>query len=249
MLEFYLDDSGTHDEATVTVWGGVVGYKHFMDRLTEAWHRQLARPCEGKPPVNAFHSSHLANGWGEYAGYNQAERDLTRWNFRKIIVDTGVTILAYGISVKDWNQVVIGLAKQALHSSEQAIFGQAVMAGLRAAKVEDQPINFQFDAGRDTPELRAVIRPSIEVAEAEGHDVSYGFSPVAAVPALQAADLVAHETYQFFTEYLKNPKAKAGPHTRRLFEDAHDSAAGWLGRRQIKAMVTGINRARRRGEK
>ena len=248
MLEFYLDDSGTHAAATVAVWGGIVGHIRFLQQLTAAWQQQLQQPCNGKPPISAFHSFDLGNSLGEFKGYNQAEWDLTRRNFRQIIVESGVTILAYGVSVKDWNQVVVGLARRAFHSAEHAAFGQAVLAGLKAAKAEDEPINFHFDLGRDTPELRSVIKPTIEVAEAEGHHVRYGFSSVAAVPALQAADLVAHESYRFFKQYQQDPRAKPGPHTARLFEEAHDSRAGWMGRRQIKEMVRKINRERRRRE-
>lgn len=243
MLEFYLDDSGTHKQAEVAVWGGIVGYPYFMQQLSEAWEQQLLTPCEGKPPIRAFHSSHLFNGWGEFVGYSQAEKDLTRWNFRKIIIEAGVTLLAYGISIVDWRELVTGKAKIMLGDAERAIFGIAVMEGCRAALGEGQPISFQFDKGRDTPELRSIIQPAIEVAEAESQSVSYGFSPVAQMPTLQAADLVAHETYQFFNEYRRDPNAQVGAHTNRLFADAHDSRAGWLGREQIQATVDGVRRA------
>jgi hypothetical protein len=242
MLEFYLDDSGTHEDATVAVWGGIVGYKEFMSELADAWGRQLLSPCEGKPPIKAFHSSHLFNGWGEFQGYSPAEKDLTRRNFRKIIVDSGVTVLSYGISVADWKELVIGNASIVMGDAERAVFGSAIMGGCKAAKAEGQPISFQFDKGRDTPDLRSIIQPAIEVAEADGQFVSYGFSPVSMMPALQAADLVANETCQFFREYRLDEDARAGPHLNRLFEDAHDSAAGWIGREQIHEMVAGMSR-------
>jgi hypothetical protein len=222
-----------------------VGHQVFLDELTERWISQLAAPCDGKPPIKAFHSAHLENGWGEFQGYNQAEKDLTRRNFRQIIVETGVTILAYGVSVGDWNQLVMGVARQRLYTAEHAAFGQAVLSGMKAAKAEGEPINFQFDKGRDTPMLRRVMKPALEVAEIEGRHVSYGFSPVSAVPALQAADLVAHESYRFFKQYQSDRKAKPGAHTVRLFSDAHDSQAGWVGRRQIKDMVRKTERGLR----
>src|SRR4051794_21439412 len=121
MLEFYLDDSGTHKRAEVAVWGGIVGYPQFLQELSDAWERQLLAPCEGKPPIRAFHSSHLFNGWGEFAGYSEREKDLTRVNFRKIIVDAGVTLLAYGISVVDWEELVTGRARIMLGDAERAI--------------------------------------------------------------------------------------------------------------------------------
>ncbi len=237
MMEFYLDDSGTHKGSRVAVWGGVVGYRQFFDELEVAWKAQLACPCAGRPPIKAFHSSHLAAGDGEFADYSEAERNLTRWNFRKVILDAGLTLLSFGISVDDWEAIVPGPARLILGSAERMIFGQAVVAGCAAAKSERQPLSFQFDKGRRSPGLDSVIQPALDAAEMDGHSVSYGFSPVVDNMGLQAADLVAHETYQFFAEYVDNSNAQARPHLRRLFEGAHDARAGWIGREQIQAMA------------
>ena len=77
MLEFYLDDSGTHRGSKAAVWGGVVGYAEYFDELESKWREMLACPCEGRPPIKQFHSSHLAAGKGEFMGYSDAERDLS----------------------------------------------------------------------------------------------------------------------------------------------------------------------------
>lgn len=237
MLEFYFDDSGTHDSSRVAVWGGFVAYKDFVGDFEAAWKERLAKPCNNKPPIKAFHSSHLAAGDGEFEGYNQAERDLTRYNFRKVIVDAGLTILSFGISVRDWDDIVRGPARVILGTGERLIFGQAVLHGCKAAQKEGQPLSFQFDVGRRSPALDSIIQPAIEVAETANHSVSYGFSRVIDRPALQAADLVAHETYQFFTKYIDDPEVAPAAHLQRLFGDAHDASAAWFGREQIQSMV------------
>src|SRR3546814_19046815 len=105
MMEFYLDDSGTHEGSRVAVWGGVVGYRQFFSEFKIAWKAQLARPCEGRPPIKAFHSSHLVAGRGEFAGYSEAERDLTRWTFRKAILDAGLTVFSFGLSRSEERRV------------------------------------------------------------------------------------------------------------------------------------------------
>lgn len=238
MLEFYLDDSGTHKGSRVAVWGGVVGHHQFFDQLEAAWKARLACPCEGKPPIKAFHSSHLAAGDGEFESYNRAERDLTRKNFRQIVLDAGLTVLSFGISVDDWDEFITGPVRVLLGSAERHVFGQAVLTGCGAAKSQGQPISFQFDRGRRSPELDSIIQPALDVAEVDGHSVSYGFSPVADNMGLQAADLVAHETYQFFLDYLRDPKAEARPHLKRLLEGAHDFRAAWIGKSEIEELKT-----------
>lgn len=237
MMEFYFDDSGTHKGSRVVVWGGGAGYRQNFDELEAAWKARLACPCEGRPLINVFHSSHLAASDGEFDGYSVAERDQTRHNFRKVIVDAGLTVLSFGLSVDDWENIVTGPARVVLGSGERLIFGQAVLAGCAAARAEGQPLSFQFDKGRRSPELDSIIKPALDAAEVDGNSVSYGFSPVAANMGLQAADLVAHETYQFFTKYIDDPSALAGPHLKRLIEGAHDARAAWFGKDQIQSMV------------
>src|SRR5688572_7961691 len=119
MLEFYLDDSGTHNGSRVLVWGGIVGFKDFVGDLESAWKKQLRHPCDNKPPIKAFHSSHLAAGDGEFEGYNQAERDITRYNFRKIILDAGLTVVSFGISVRDWDDIIRGPDRLIMGSGER----------------------------------------------------------------------------------------------------------------------------------
>lgn len=237
MLEFYMDDSGTHDGSRVVVWGGVVGYAEHMNGLESQWKARLANPCEGKPPIKAFHSSHLAAGKGEFSGYSRAEIEATRINFRQIILDAGVTVLSFGISVDDWDEIVTGRARAVLGSAERLILGQAVRAGCESARVEGQPISFQFDKGRWSSDLGSIIRPAIEAAEIDSDSVSYGCSPVKDNMALQAADLVAHATYQFLVARLGDMAVEPNAHLKQLFDGAHDAQARWVGRDQILAMT------------
>src|SRR5690606_31600703 len=105
---------------------------------------------------------------------------------------------AWGASVKDWDQIVRQWDKRPEFTAEQIVFQKAIYEVARSAKAEGEALSLQFDLGRDTPHLRDVIKPTLETAEYAGQFVSYGFAPVAMVPALQAADLVVHEAYRVF---------------------------------------------------
>ncbi|HET7709210.1 MAG TPA: hypothetical protein VFK50_06725 [Sphingomicrobium sp.] len=249
MLECYLDDSGTHDGSQVVVWGGVAGHSHWMDELDKVWKARLAQPCDGKPPINKFHSFDLECGLGEFQGYSEGARDLTRRNFRQAILDSGVTVVAYGISIKDWDQLVRQGHGQSDFTAEQGVFGKAIFELAKAAKAENEALGLIFDRGRDTPELRKVIMPTVLTAEFEARHLSYTFAPVASLCALQAADLVAHEAYMAFNQLPTNPKAIPRPHALRLFEDAFGGQARWMGRTEIKDTVRRIRRAHKRKEK
>jgi hypothetical protein len=70
--------------------------------------------------------------------------------------------------------------------------------------------------------------------------VTYGFSCVEQNVGLQAADLVAHETYQFFKKYIDDKNTTPSAHLRRLYEGAHDFRAAWVGKDQIDEMIEHI---------
>jgi len=238
MLEVYLDDSGTHSSSRAVVWGGVLGHKDFVWELDAAWKARLTNPCDGKPPIKAFHSFDLYNGLGEFEGYNQAERDHTRHNFRKIIADAGLSAVSSGGSVRDWDQVVTGRLRSTLGSAERLAFAFAIVEACKSVMaVSEMPISFQFDVGRELPDLQSMISHALERAGIDPDLVSYGFSPVSKVPALQAADLVAHETYLHFVKFLDDPKAEPSVHMARLRDGLYDLRAAWFGRKEIQAMT------------
>lgn len=236
MLQCYLDDSGTHNESRVIVWGGLAGDIHFFDEFETAWKNRLADPCDHlKPPIKAFHSTALAAGSGEFAGYSPAERDRTRFNFRQVIVDCGLTWVSCGMSTEAWVRVANGYDFSDALDAEGVVFGSIVRDFCRSAKKHGDPISFQFDLGRQSPKLASMIQPAFETAEIDDQYVSYTFSPVQAIMGLQGADLVAHETYQFLTKYIDDPDTSPTQHLDRLVEDVHDSHVGWFGESQIRS--------------
>lgn len=237
MLEFYFDDSGTHNSSRVVVWGGIAGYKDFVREMEASWQKLLACPCPDKPPISRFHSGHLYAGEGEFVGYSSGERDLTRYNFRKAIVDAGLSWVSHGASVTDWNDIITGKVRQQLGSAERYTFGRAILQGCKAAIAEDLPVSFQFDLGRKFPDLDSIIHPAIEVSGIAPRQVSYGYSSVQGNFALQAADLVAHETYQHFTKFLNDQDAPRAAHLDRLVEDAFDVRGDLMTRSTIEELA------------
>lgn len=236
MLECYLDDSGTHDNSKVIVWGGVSGDKNAFHLFNSAWEETLNDPCDGlKPPIKAFHSYDLARGINEFKGYNQAERDRTRRNFRKVILDCSLTWISYGISLAGWEIGTKDHQEAKYFNPEGFVFGNIVKAICRSAKEHGDPISFQFDLGRQNADLESNLKPALFAADVEDHFVNFGFSNVGTIMGLQGADLVAHETYQYFTEYLKDENTDPNPHLKRLMDGAFDYSAGWYGEKEIKS--------------
>jgi len=239
MLACYLDDSGTHDQSRVIVWAGLAGHIQHFKEFEKKWKRQLRDPCDGlKPQIKALHSSYLALGDGEFAGYSEAERDLTRKNFRQIIIDCELTWVSYGISKEAWDNAVKEKKIYSRLTAESIVFGK-VISTLCKSSLPDEPMSFQFDKGRQPESIVRMIEPAI--GDAKKEYVSYAFTPVALNVGLQGADLVAHETYRFFNKYMDDQGATPIPHLQRLVDGAHDSLAGWFGRDEIDRAIVNVD--------
>lgn len=236
MLEFYFDDSGTHDGSDVIVWGGVTGHKDVFDGLDADWKARLERPTGKRTRINKFSLSNLLSSSGEFSGYNQAERDRVRRNFRQMIIDHRACVLAFCISRRDWDDLAPPAAKLLFKSAEGFVFAYAVMASCNIAREEGQPLTFIFDKGRYDA-VSHVIAPAIEAARHDPSTVGYGFQPVVSVTGLQAADLVAGEAYRYGVDYLVNQEADPNPHMVRLLEGAQDQRVAWFGRKEIASML------------
>jgi hypothetical protein len=240
MLRCYLDDSGTHDSSKVIVWAGIFGHEQYIKEFEDAWKATLRVPCERRPPIKRFHSFDLANSMNEFAGYNLAERDLTRFNFRKVIVDAGLTWLSFGVSVADWNKNASSYLRQGSGSAERLVFGKVIMTVCDSAHEHDEPVSFQFDKGREA-HVSSIIQSALDESHIDKRLVSHGFSSVSESVGLQAADLVAHETYRFCERYANDGNAKPDAHLQRLQEGGHDARIGWFGRDEIQAMSNALD--------
>lgn len=239
MLEGYLDDSGTHDASRVMVWGAMTGDKLRFNDLSVAWKAKLLDPCEGrKPPIKAFHSSHLLMGVGEFEGYSQAERDITRRVFRDIITEQKLTFFAIGIAVDAWNKVAAEhemLAK--MFTPESFTFAGTFKIICQEARVYGEPITFFIDQERFTPEFEINIKIAMEKAGVTDQFVSYTGAPVKGVTGLQAADLVAHEIYQFYLSRLDDSHADPSAHLQSLLKGVFSFRDGWFGEEELRSMV------------
>lgn len=240
MLECYMDDSGTHGGSSVIVWGGVAGHQEYMTEFEDGWNARLKAPCEDRPPIKKFHSVELTHGVGEFEGYVEAERDLTRFNFRKVILDAGLSWISYGISAAAWEKYAKKHLQLGTESAERLIFGKAIMTLCDAAHENKDRVSFQFDKGRESY-VATIIQPAVDESRIDNSLVSHGFSSVSQNVALQAADLVAHETYRYLTQYIDNQDAMPDAHLARLLEGAHDANVGWFGPNEIRSMSSDLD--------
>jgi hypothetical protein len=202
VLGAFFDDSGTHASSLAVVIGGLLGTDEQWDAFATAWTAQLARPLPGKPPLNQFHLSLCRAKRGEFQDYNQAERDHITYLFRRIIIDLGFVTLAVAVNRSAWNELVVGDVEDELGPPEGLCFFKCielVMNTIRFRKPGEQVFIF-FDQGTQIQlDEWARLFQAQQFPEIAG----ISFAPVPKVVALQGADMIATETYQYALEWLK----------------------------------------------
>lgn len=214
MLGAFLDDSGTHAGSPAVVIGGLLGTEDQWDVFADAWTARLATPLPGRPPLTEFHLTECRARQGEFRDYGQGEIDLITHDFRHIILDIGFVTVAVAVNLAAWNELIVGDLKDVFGTPLQLGFSQCIellMNTIRFRK-PGQMIDVCVDQGtkahlRDWAMLYKMQKdryPEIR---------SIFFAPVPKVVALQGADMIAAETYQYAHQCLKNGKnARANAH-------------------------------------
>ena len=236
MLEGRFDDGGTHNGSEVVVWGGVMGDTSWFEALEQPWSKLLAEPIPGKPKIKQFHHSHVSGGLGEFRDYKQGERDMAVKAFRDVLISSQLVPVSFTVVLKDWDRLIVGPYRQIWGNAEQFAFLACVMAAFRMARTGNAPVALEFDAER----LQGSRSDLIAAAQGLFPDqsVRVGFSACKDVFGLQAADLVAYESYLLSKQVIRNGDESPRPHFRRLLEGAPD-AHGFIFREQeIRGLIT-----------
>jgi hypothetical protein len=239
MLGAFFDDSGTHPDSPVVAIGGLLGTEEQWDVFAPAWSKLLAEPLPGKPKLSQFHLSPCRAAKGEFRDYREVERDLVTAEFRRVILNTGLMTVAAAVNRIAWNELVVGEIADRVDSPEELCFYKCVESVIKIIRlctpgeqiimVVDQGTKSKLDWWRRAFLLQQQKYPEL---------LSMFFAPVAGVVALQGADMIATETYQFAQAWIKDGEnALANPH----FSDFRyrDSSAGLIfDREQIAEMVS-----------
>ncbi len=240
VLGAFFDDSGTHAKASLVVIGGLLGSDVQWDKFAVAWDARLAAPLPGMPPLSHFHLSECRAGDGQFDKYKQAEKDRITYLFRQIIFASGLVSVACAFDLIAWKEIV-GKRKyiqDALPSPLEMCLAKCidlVVAYARANKNGEQVIVFVDQGTRKR--LESWVKVYKLQAEQYPELVSVIFAPVPRVVALQGADMIATESYQYGVKWLQHgAKTIANPHFQEYLQ--RDLSVGLVfGREQITEAV------------
>lgn len=216
-LRAFFDDSGTHGNSEMVVWGGVFGTVESFQLLEAKWQQFLNQPVEGKGPIKKWSTSKCKGARGEFEGWNHTEIDRARYNARQIIADTNVIPVSYAIPTALWRKHIRGRVAKAFGPPSVFAYAKCFDDALKLAEYRREVVACVFDQGQDNSWLREAARQGLELAKGRGVTVTHTNMAVVDSYGLQAADFFATESYWWALRIMKEGKPEPDPHQKALF--------------------------------
>ncbi|HEV2333026.1 MAG TPA: DUF3800 domain-containing protein [Gammaproteobacteria bacterium] len=213
MLKAYFDDSGIHGGSKAALWAGFMGVAEEWAQMEKEWAALLSREN-----LRSFHMWDLSHFDGQCQSieWTQGKRDWVIREFREILSHRNIIGIVAVIRVDDWNEVVKpgSYLEQKLVSPIYLAFELAMQSALNRAKIAAdmtgivEKVSFFFDLR----EKQASI--NWDIAKQYGEHERWkpwfqgiSFASVEDTLPLQAADMLAYETY-----LLERERNKIGNH-------------------------------------
>ena len=215
MLRAFFDDSGTHEggrwgPSKVVAVAGIFGTEAEMRGLEKPWRQHLARPIDGtRSPLSRFHMTECQASDGAFRGWSRTETDYFCHQLGTVIIESGVS--AYGMACfrKDWDELITGDIRAILGDAEGNCVRNCFLKASAWAQAYtcDPQMTFIFD---DRPHRQRENKVVFDVFQANllppPELVGVFFSTSHKLIALQAADLIAWEFYQYAKDTLESGK-------------------------------------------
>lgn len=243
VLAAFFDDSGTHASSPVVSMGGLLGTEKQWNAFGNAWANLLDNPMPGKPPLKQFHLSACQSARGEFKTYNSIERDHAIYQFNRVILDLGLVTLASAVNKVAWDELITGDVALELGNPRPEEFCfykclESVCGTIRLRK-PGQKVLIAFDQGT-RPGLENYARFYMSKRKEYPEISGIGFAKVSEVLALQGADMIATQTYQYAQAWMKDRENPAVD--PRFREYIHRDLSGGVifDREHIEEMVARV---------
>jgi hypothetical protein len=210
VLEAYFDESGIHDGSRVFALGGIVARLEQIKWLADAWGQMLR-----KHQISEFHSTDLESRRGIYEGISKERQQQIFHNAINVIGTYARTAFAGVVVIDDYENTIPSWAKKTAAFGDKYNFCFQMCLGLVMEWIAhlDPPmpdtdrIAFMFDQRERGQEITSTSYSQIKkFRDADDHMGTLAFDSRKRFLPLQAADLVAYETYK----HLDNLKLKSG---------------------------------------
>ena len=203
VLRAYFDDSGTHNGSPACVWGGFMGHVDEWDEIEDGWSALLKR--EG---LASFHMAEIENACGQCDMWPRARRDSVIHDFRQVLAGRNIIGIASVTWSSGWEQAARGTwiedryISPSLFTFEHVI--QQALHWAYSAEIQSdisEKVDFVFDL-REQEAARGLDAANTysDAGPFSPWFSSAVFRRMKETIPLQAADLIAYETFRLGCE-------------------------------------------------
>lgn len=217
MLSAYFDDSGTHGTSGIVVVGGLVGNEDAWSSLEPEWRRLL-----DYYDLSAFHMTDCDNGKGEFIGWPRGKCDRAIYEFRQLILERNLWAATAAVCRPHWNEVVRPDLRPILGNPDEFCADECMQEALSFRQIDESATDIAliFDCRANWKDM---IQKHAESYLRDGYGglnvVSVTFGKAKKLIPLQAADMIAYETYRYATKWWESGlRPEARPHFKRILE-------------------------------
>ena len=223
VLRAYFDDSGTHAGSKVLVLAGFMGSPDEWSKFEDEWADILKK--EG---IKSFHARDFHGGYGQCKDWPLTRRELVRGDLRRVLAARNIIGIGATVRVDDWESSASPAIKDRYISPLYLAFEHCIQQTLHWAQCatdqqtgEIEKVSFFFDSFN-----REVAR-CFDIGKAYEHGwirsdwfEGIAFGQTDRMLPLQAADMLAHETYRLEHGRLTSgTEPTLSPHLKALLED------------------------------
>jgi Protein of unknown function (DUF3800) len=224
VLKAFFDDSGTHSTSEVVVMGGLIADESVWANIEREWGDTLKHY-----QIRRMHMSHCeaANPKSEFANFDRTTRSEMIDRFSGVIKRQGLEVMMLSAAVNriTWKSVQKNSAlASALPCPIDYCFNWCMRKAIstrQASKHSNEPVFLTFDSREQS--VSTWSRLASGYAHLWPNRISgYDFARMDSSCALQAADMVAYETYKYMHE---RETTNSEPVKRKNFADLIENCA------------------------
>ncbi len=216
MIEAYIDEAGTHDQAKIVVMAGALSSYKRWRKFDRQWDRTLNSVDGLNPPGErrTFHATDClgVEGYRDFKGWPKTQRDALVEKLIPIVRQRAIFTFSAAFALEDYNSIVPEwIRRKWVHPYYLAMFHIVNLLKVNRAKFpfpHDEKIAFVFAHKPKFVGLLTELYEDLSNTEAVGDILGkmdpYG-SPKENIP-IQAADLICYLTRTFWEKEYFQPQ-------------------------------------------
>lgn len=205
MFTAYFDDSGTDINSNIAIAACYIGAVEQWDRLTKTWNEIRA---EKGAEFEYFATADCLSGAGQFAGWSWEKRDRL---IRRLIAEIRIRVrMGIGTAVikADYDAALSGWKRRVAGQTHFAFAVNICLMQIKRWRKKfnvKEPIEYVFDlTGKGKGEILATLS-DLERFDPQSFGIiehGYSFKSKKVLPPLQAADILAHQSYQHMRDCI-----------------------------------------------